>query len=343
MGLALVTGACGFTGTHMVELLRSRGQEVLATDLPGSDPAFVKSLGAEFVPSDLTRKETLGPLFERSPEVIFHPASLFDYFAPWEPLHRVNVVGMRNFCEAAADSSVKSFVHWSTLGVYGETGMERPADESAPFNPPNLYSVSKVEQEKVAQEFVQKAGLPITIMRPAPMYGPRNRYGMFHIFRLYAKVGTAYIPSIYPRSRRLRMPMVHIRDVCGAAEFLSGRSNGRGEAYNVVTTMDFTQDEFMTFLAIALGIRYFRVPLGWPLYRQFARMFQYATRKFEEAARKRRIRPKFDQPMAEYVTHRYWFSNEKIRRAGYRFVYEDWRRGVWETIQWYREQGWLPV
>lgn len=343
MALALVTGACGFSGSHMVELLRERGREVLATDLPGSDPSFVKSLGAEFLPSDVTEPETLGPLFDRGPEALFHPASLFDYFAPWEPLYQVNVVGMRNLCEAAANSGLKRFLHWSTLGVHGETGLRAPAGEDAPFHPPNLYSKSKVEQEKVVQEFVSKAGLPIVIMRPAPMYGPRNRYGMFHIYRLLAKAGTAYIPSIYPRAKRLRMPMVHVRDACGAALFLSEKGAAKGEAYNAVNTMDFTVDEFLTFVAIALGLRYYRVPVGWPIYKVIADLMEYGARKFEEAARRKSIRPKFDLPMAEYVTHEYWFSNEKIKKAGYKFVYDDWRRGTWETIGWYREQGWLPL
>lgn len=343
MALALVTGACGFSGSHMVEVLRARGHEVLATDIPGSDSSFVKSLGAEFLPSDVTKKETLAPLFGRGPELLFHPASLFDYFAPWEPLYKVNVVGMRNLCEAAADSGLKSFLHWSTLGVYGETGLERPADESTPFDPPNLYSKSKVEQESVAQEFVQLAGLPLTIIRPAPMFGPRNRYGMYHIYRLLAKTGTAYIPSIYPRHKRLRMPMLHVRDACGAALFLSEKGAAKGEAYNVVNTMDFTVDEFMAFVAIALGIRSFRVPIGWLVYAQVAKLMEYGARKFEEAARLKRTRPKFDLPMAEYITHEYWFSNEKIKRAGYKFVYDDWRRATWETIGWYREQGWLPL
>lgn len=343
MALALVTGACGFSGSHMVELLRSRGHEVLATDIPGSDPSFVKSFGAEFLPSDVTRPETLKPLFDRGPEFLFHPASLFDYFAPWEPLYRVNVVGMRNLCEAAAHSGLKRFLHWSTLGVYGETGLEKPADEATPFDPPNLYSKSKVEQEGVAQEFVRSAGLPITIMRPAPMYGPRNRYGMYHIYRLLAKTGTAYVPSIYPRHKRLRMPMVHVRDACGAALFLSEKQVAKGEVYNAVTTMDFTVDEFMTHVAVALGIPYLRVPIGWPMYHQVAKLMEYGARKFEEAARRKKIRPKFDLPMAEYITHEYWFSNEKLKRAGYRFVYDDWRRGTWETIGWYREQGWLPL
>lgn len=342
MVLALVTGACGFSGSHMVELLRERGHEVLATDLPGSDPALVEAAGAEFIPSDVTRPETLGPLFDQGPELLFHPASLFDYFAPWEPLYRVNVIGMRNLCEAASDSGLKRFLHWSTLGVYGETGLERPADETTPFDPPNLYSKSKVEQEKVAQEFVSKAGLPVTILRPAPMYGPRNRYGMYHIFRLLAKTGTAYIPSIYPRSKRLRMPLLHVRDACGAALFLAEKGTAKGEAYNAVTTMDFTVDDFLTHAAIALGIRHFRIPIAWPMYRMVARLMEYGTRKFEEAARRKKVRPKFDLPMAEYITHQYWFSNEKLKGAGYRFLYDDWRKGTWETIGWYREQGWLP-
>ncbi|MBI4361896.1 MAG: NAD(P)-dependent oxidoreductase [Euryarchaeota archaeon] len=340
--LALVTGACGFTGGHMVEMLRAQGWEVLATDLPAADPGRAKAQGAEFLPSDVTRPETLKPLFDRSPEVLFHPASLFDYFAPWEPLHRVNVVGMRNLCEAAAGSSLKRILHWSTLGVYGEQHNGECADENWPFNPPNLYSKSKAEQEKVVQEFRRERGLPFTILRPAPMYGPGNRYGMYHIHLLMAKTGSTVIPSIYPRTRRLRMPMLHVRDACGAALHLSRTPGALGEAYNAVTTMDFFIDEFMEFSARALHVPAPRIPVWYPFYQVFGKWATWQARRVEKVARRKGFRPKFDLPMAEYVSHRYWFSNEKLKKTGYRFLYEDWRKGIWETLGWYREQGWLP-
>ena len=97
---ALVTGACGFTGTHILELLaKEGGYSVIATDLKGSERKFFytesevaapvyyedfwRSLNMDikFIHSDLTKKEELKPLFAYDIDVVFNPASLYDYFA----------------------------------------------------------------------------------------------------------------------------------------------------------------------------------------------------------------------------------------------------------------------
>jgi nucleoside-diphosphate-sugar epimerase len=160
---ALVTGACGFTGTHMVELLAQNGWEVVATDLekeahgvyyceagdlhPEYYSDFLRNLGVAFIPADLTKPDTLAPLFAgRAYDAIFHIASLYDYFAQWDVLYRVNVEGVRNLAALALKAGVGRFVHWSTDGVYGEI-KNPPGTEDDPFDPPNLYSKSKAEQE----------------------------------------------------------------------------------------------------------------------------------------------------------------------------------------------------
>lgn len=112
---ALVTGACGFTGSHMTELLADEGWDVVATDLEGAEretyytegegsvpsPVYYEDIfedaGAEFVPGDLTDRESLEPVFEAADyDAIFHIASLFDYFAEWDVLQAVNVEGGTN-------------------------------------------------------------------------------------------------------------------------------------------------------------------------------------------------------------------------------------------------------
>ena len=119
---ALVTGACGFTGTHMVELLAENGWDVTGTDLSGNlhkeyycengelHPMmyedFVRDLGIKFINADLTDKESLKPLFDCEPyDAIFHTASLYDYFAKWDVLYRINVEGTRNLAQLAAELS----------------------------------------------------------------------------------------------------------------------------------------------------------------------------------------------------------------------------------------------
>jgi len=300
----------------------------------------MKKLGVKFIPSDLTKKETLKPLFDNHVDYVFNPASLYDYFAPWEQLYKVNVEGFRNLCECASDAKIKHLVHWSTCGVYGEPKI-LPGDENSPFDPPNFYSKSKAEQEKVGMKFYKENGLPLTIIRPGPIYGPRHKYGVYNILLLVSKVGTSVAPSIYPKKKRLMYPTVHIVDIVRAAHFLSEKKEALGEAYNVVDDMKHTQDELIEFVSPLLDAKCVRIPIWWPIYKVIGRLATTYTKLYDRRARRKGTRPKFDVPMAEYVTHNYWFKNDKIKKLGFEFLYPDWQKVLMEYIWWCKERGWL--
>jgi len=362
---ALVTGACGFVGSHLVEHLADRGWDVVATDLEESErdryyadeaagegaetpehrynDESLDGAGVEFVPADVTERKTLEPLFERHYDVVFHTASLFDYFADWETLRSVNVDGGRNVGELAAAGDVDHFVHWSTLGVCGGSDAERdrPIREDAPYDPHNRYERSKVEQEQALVELHERAGLPLTVLRPAPVYGPRHGYGVYHLLYLYRKVGTAFVFPIYPRRRQLRFPCVHVDDLVGAALFTHARRDHTlGEVYHV-TGDPIRQDELVEFVAEALNLPKRRIPLPWPLYRAVAGWLVPVAGLLERRARARDLVAKIPASMVQYLTSDFWFSNEKIKRAGFEFAYEDPRRGLWEYVTWCKGRGLL--
>jgi len=354
---ALVTGACGFTGTHMVELLLENGWDVTGTDLTGNlhkeyyceagdlHPVlyenFARDKGIKFITADLTKKDSLKPLFVGKPyDVIFHTASLYDYFAKWDILYKVNVEGTRNLAELAVEHGAGRLVHWSTDGVYGEP-KKLPGDEDCPYDPPNDYSKSKAEQEKVLWKMFTEKGLPLTIIRPGPVYGPRHRYGIYHILYAIRKIGTGVIASWYPKRKTLMMPSVHVTDLARAAMFVAEREETVGQAYNVLSDC-IPQDEWLEFVCHAMGIeRIARLPVWWPTYKFFARLSLGYIRWLDRRARALGTRPKVDVPMVQYITHQYWFSNQKIKDLGFQFTYEDPRRGIWDYITWCRERGWL--
>jgi nucleoside-diphosphate-sugar epimerase len=357
---ALVTGAGGFTGTHMVSHLTQRGWEVVGTDLeterreafytetdnaphPVYDTSLVEERGADFIAADLTDRDALGSLFEEHDyDVVFHTASLFDYFAEEETLRAVNVDGARNIATAAAEAGVDHFVHFSTLGVLGEAGFDEPKDEDAPYNPHNRYCESKVEQEQTLESLATEHGLPLTIVRPAPIYGPGNRYGVFHIPLVVAKLGFAPVFRIYPRSKQLVFPSIHVEDLCRLAIFVSrNRERARGEVYNAVSDC-IKQDELLSFLAEAIGVPTVRIPTPYPIYKALSLYATVHSRRIEEIARSRDKRPKIDAPITKYLSHNMWFSNRKIRDLGFEFTYRDPRHGLWDFVTWCKERGLLP-
>lgn len=363
---ALVTGAAGHCGSFMLRLLAEKGYNVIATDLGKADRDDLFLCGKwtaddkmmdelcaadnfTYIQADLTKKESLKPLFEHDIDVVFSIASLYDYFALLDILRKINVGGVRNLAELAAEKGVKHFIHWSTCGVYGEPKYEKekghplPANETAGYNPPNFYSISKMEQEQMLFGIKEEQGLPLTIIRPAPIYGPYQTYGAWHIYNLVHKVGTCVVPSIYPRKKRLRIPMVHVEDLVRIALHLyeyKPKEKVIGEAYNAVCDEGY-QDEFIEFVCDILHVTYSRIPVWWPLYKMVAKFALWATKVQEGRARKKGVRPRFESSMAGYITHQYYFSNQKIKDLGYEFIYPDFKKGTMEVIQWYKEMGWL--
>lgn len=362
-----MTGAKGHTGSFLVKLLADNGYEVVATDLPPKERSVLMTKetvfrtdlhyldieqieGVSFIPADLTDKESLRPLFQGGNyDVIFHPASLYDYFALIDILRKINVGGLRNLLEVINEEcgTFPRFLHWSTCGVYGEPEYERdpktkiilPAHEDAPYDPPNSYSISKREQEELLKDLAAQWNIPYTIIRPGPIYGPYQTYGMFHIFYLVNLVGHMVAPHVYPRHKKLMMPMVHVESLVEAALFLSQHDEAIGQAYNVIDDA-LTEEEWMEFLYRELGITWTNIPVWWPFYKIFAKMLYNIEVRENAKARKWGTRPKFDLSMADYITHQYYFSNQKIKDLGFKFKYSP-LEGTRMTIRWYKDHGWL--
>ena len=269
----LVDGAKGHTGTYLLKALLNHYPHcnIVATDLPlerrgelmTKETIFSKRFGymlkiledprIKFIPADLTDLDSLIPLFENQKyEVIFHPASLYDYFAELDMLRKINVNGTENLLEIICktqDLEKLRFIHWSTCGVYGEPeykydqeGYVIPADEKTPYNPPNNYSISKKEQEDILKEYMEVYNLKATIVRSAPIYGPYQTYGTYHILLMLKILGTGIVPLIFPKKKRLMLPSIHIEDLVDAAIFLANEEEAIGEVYNVIHDMVWTDE-----------------------------------------------------------------------------------------------------
>ncbi|MEM2047746.1 MAG: NAD(P)-dependent oxidoreductase, partial [Candidatus Jordarchaeales archaeon] len=233
----LVTGAGGFNGRRMVRFLSEKGYLVRATDVRGDVADEIRASGAsEFVRADLVRRDGLERLV-KDVDVVFHIAALFDYLAPLEKLRLVNVEGTKNLLDAVVkEGGVSRVIVWSSVAVYGivnERNYRLPVTEDQPLTPecPGAYDRSKREQEEVALRYFREHELPVTVIRPAPIYGPGNMYGVYNLIWFVAK---GVLPFLSENAAKISLPLVHVDDVCGAAHFLAGRKEAVGEIYNVV-------------------------------------------------------------------------------------------------------------
>jgi len=327
----LVTGACGFLGSHLVDaLLHQDGVRVRATDLPSADHTFLNK-EADFLPSDLKDPDSLRKVVQ-DVDVIYHTASLFRYSASWEDLFAVNVEGSNQLCQASIKAGCSKFILISSAGVYG-VHRSLPIREDDPKLPSNLYERSKWGQEQAVQKTCAESNLGVIILRPAPIYGPRNRYGIGTILRMFAK---GQLPII-PENLNTLVPLVHVSDVVGAARHLSNHPEAVGEAYNVVDDSTYRKYDLFSYLAPLLDTKVYHTHMPLPrfLLKAVARWSEWKARNITHSE------PKVERAAVELMFHHYWYSNAKLKATGYSFLYPDCRIGLKDTIDWCKLQRWF--
>lgn len=178
---ALVTGADGFIGSHLVEALVKDGYQVRALCYYNSfnDWGWLESSPVkkdiEIITGDI-RDPFFCRKISENMDYIFHLAALiaipFSYSAP-QLYVETNVTGTLNMCQAALDCKVSKIIHTSTSEVYG-SAQYVPIDEKHPLQPQSPYSASKIGADAIAMSYFNSFNLPLTIARPFNTYGPRQ-------------------------------------------------------------------------------------------------------------------------------------------------------------------------
>lgn len=166
----LVTGATGFIGSRLVELLVARGHEVVAASRGAEGRVW--PAGATPKALDITDPATFGRAFD-GVEAVVHAAALVSDWGPREDFFRHSATGTENVLRAAQTAGVPVFVHVSSIAVYGLT-REGPIPEHTPRTPetdPIAYNAAKSAAEGVIER-ARAEGYPATIVRPANVYGP---------------------------------------------------------------------------------------------------------------------------------------------------------------------------
>src|SRR4051812_13318886 len=171
----LITGATGFVGSHLAEACAARGHAVRALARPGADTAFLEQKGAAVVRGDLTDPEAVRRAVE-GVEVVFHCAAKVGDWGPVEDYRAVNVEGLRKLLEACRNTALRRFVHFSSLGVYAARH-HYGTDETEPLPERHIdgYTQTKVEAEQLALRYQREYGVPVVVLRPGFIYGPRDR------------------------------------------------------------------------------------------------------------------------------------------------------------------------
>lgn len=247
----LITGADGFIGSHLTELLLEKGYNVRALsqynsfnywgwleDVPKSknleiitgdirDPHFCKSITIEI-------------------DIVFHLAALiaipYSYIAP-DSYIDTNLKGTLNMCQAARENGVTRFIHTSTSEVYG-TAQYVPIDEKHPKQPQSPYSASKIGADAIALSFYNAFNFPVTIARPFNTYGPRQSARAIIptiITQILARKKAIEIGDLTPTR-----DMNYVKDTCKGIVAITENDNTIGREINICSNSEITMGELLT-------------------------------------------------------------------------------------------------
>jgi nucleoside-diphosphate-sugar epimerase len=371
MGKAdLVTGAFGFSGSHLVKQLLEQGRTVIGTDTAGrlKNKQRIKecySIGLDLqhpnlqlIAADLTDMSSLKELFHKTPEIemVFNTASLYSYSASLSTLKKINVVGTENLL-ATLPQDITHFIHWSTCGVFGKP-IQKGALSGIPFSeqsesPKNMsihsrrpastplvneYSVSKWEQEQLLWKVHREDGLPLTVIRPAPIYGPGSRYGHGGIV---IAIATGLLPFIPSASKRSKTISVHVEDLGRFALHVAGKKEYFGQDFNVVDSSDISYYEFIHYIAGLLDKKIMDVPY---LPMGLMKALTYSVAKVVNVLNLKKRFPQLnvvETQSAKYIGSSYRVDNSKSRSIGFSYNYPDVKNGIKDTIDWFKRQGWI--
>jgi len=177
----LITGADGFIGSHLTEMLVTQGHEIIALSQYNSfnNWGWLEDVNCKSKIKVLTgdiRDPHYCKHITKDVDIIFHLAALiaipYSYIAP-DSYVDTNIKGTLNICQAARENGNIRVIHTSTSEVYG-TAQYVPIDEKHPLQPQSPYSATKIAADSMAISFYNSFELPVTIARPFNTYGPRQ-------------------------------------------------------------------------------------------------------------------------------------------------------------------------
>ncbi|NOZ24860.1 MAG: NAD(P)-dependent oxidoreductase [Nitrospirae bacterium] len=330
----LVTGATGFIGSHLVEALAGRGYSVRCLVRSSSDLRWIEALLSPSKPSSLPAAPSV-ELFNgdcldvdslrkavEGCEYVFHLAGLTKAVEDGE-FFEVNVKGTENIVNALMErgSRLKRFVFLSSLAAVGPSVNGTPVTESTEPHPVSSYGKSKLEAENIVYGVKEK--IPVTIIRPPAVYGPRDRD--FHILFKMIKRG------ILPYWGKMSYSLVYVDDLINGILFSMTKESAEGKIYFISDSNVYTNDDIAVEIARILDRPFTRLRVPKAVMPLFARI--------SELFRKGGI---INRDKIRELHHSCWICDSTLasKELGYKSTVTL-KEGIKWTADWYRINRWL--
>ena len=307
--IMLVTGADGFIGSHLTEMLLEEGYKVRALSQYNSFNNWGWLEGIDHPNLEVVTGDVRDPHYckhiSRDVDTIFHLAALiaipYSYIAP-DSYVDTNVKGTLNICQAAKENGVRRVLVTSTSEVYG-TARYVPIDEAHPKQPQSPYSATKIGADAMAMSFYNAFELPVVIVRPFNTYGPRQsaRAIIPTIITQIANGATEIKLGDLTPTRDFNF----VKDTCRGFIQLADCDEAIGQEVNVCSNYEISMRDTLNLIADIMG------------------------KEVNFIEDTQRLRPKNSE------VFRLWGDNTKIKGlTGFEPEY-DIRRGLEETIKWF--------
>ena len=251
----LVTGSAGFIGSHLVNRLAERGDEIVALDdlstgQLGNITDYLGRSNFKFVKGDIRDKKLVRDCASRVDSVVHLAAISSVPYSVQNPLetHQVNVTGTLNLLEACVNDGVEKFIYASSCAVYGDA-KKLPISEDHPLDARSPYAESKIAAEEYCHVFRKRYKLQTVSVRAFNVYGPGQRksdYGGV-LTRFVGRMENGEPPIIYGDGEQSR-DFVHVYDIVTALIRILEDKGQSSEVYNLGSGRAVTINQLASIL-----------------------------------------------------------------------------------------------
>lgn len=324
---ALVTGGTGFIGSHLTEALIRKGVRVRCLIRETSDLKWLKGLSVEFFYGDLNDKTSLEKAVS-DVDWVFHLAGVTRAIKK-KTYFEVNGLGTKNLIHACLNNNpgLQKFIYISSQAAAGPSRNHCGKTETDPCAPVSLYGRSKCIGEESVLTHAHE--LPVLILRPSAVYGPRDN-NIFFLFKFLA--GRIKLCLISPDQH---LSLCYISDIVEGILSAAETRTKSGDVFFLSDGNDYRMDEIGDILARAMGVTALRVRVPKPVIFGIARFSEYLS-KFSNGPFP------LTRDKAQEMIQKNWVCD--ITKARTLLCFEpkvSLPKGAKLTVEWYKNEKWL--
>lgn len=325
----LVTGGTGFIGSHLAESALENGIKVNVLGLTDSDSDRqnadrLAALGAEIYAGPISDSALCQAALADVTHVQHLAVAMREAGVSEDYYRQVNLDGTRTLLDACHRAGVRRFIYCGTIGIFGHR-FDGIADEDTRTRPGNIYEETKLAAETLAIEYGREIGIETLSLRPADVYGPRDR----RLQKLFEGVANGRFPLFGNGSGRRHM--IYVSDVVAAFEKSLIADGVVGDALIVAGPDVCTLSEMIDRIRIAAGRRRFGIRL--PL-----RPMQIAAAWTEDSCAALGITPPIYRRRMDFFTSDVAFDTTRARQALGWQPQVDLDTGIAKTLAYYLSQ-----